>query len=74
METLKSAPRGYPKDHERIDLLRLKGLVVMRSWTPAAWLGTVRAKQRVVEVFRAASPVLRWLDANVGPGGTAGRP
>jgi len=74
METLKSAPRGYPKDHERIELLRMKGLVVMRSWPPAAWLGTVRAKQRVVEVFRAAAPVLAWLDAHVGPGGTAGRP
>ncbi len=74
METLKSAPRGYPKDHERIDLLRLKGLVVMRSWTPAAWLGTARAKQRVVEVFSAAAPVLQWLDANVGPGRTADRP
>ena len=74
METLKSAPRGYPKDHERIELLRMKGLVVMRSWPPAAWLGTPRAKQRVVDVFRAAAPVLTWLDAHVGPGGTAGRP
>ncbi len=74
METLKSAPRGYPKDHERIYLLRMKGLVVMRSWPPAAWLGTARAKQRVVDVFRAAAPVLAWLDTHVGPGGTAGRP
>jgi uncharacterized protein (TIGR02453 family) len=27
METLKSAPKGYPKEHPRIELLRLKGLV-----------------------------------------------
>ncbi len=68
METLKSAPRGYPKDHERIELLRMKGLVVMRSWPPATWLGTARTKQRVIGVFTAAAPVLRWLDVNVDRG------
>jgi len=67
METLKSAPRGYPKDHERVDLLRRKGLVTMRHWPPAAWLATTGAKKRVVEVFRAARPLLDWLDAHVGP-------
>lgn len=72
MESLKSAPRGYAKDHERIELLRLKGLVAMRSWAPAAWLGTARAKQRVVDVFRSAAPLLAWLDAHVGPSGPAG--
>ena len=35
METLKSAPKGYPKEHPRIELLRLKGLVTSRSWAPA---------------------------------------
>ena len=68
METLKSTPRGYPKDHERIELLRHKGLVVMKAWPVASWLGTAGAKKRVVEVLRSASPLLRWLDANVGPG------
>jgi uncharacterized protein (TIGR02453 family) len=67
METLKTAPRGYPKDHERLDLLRHKGLVTMRHWTPAAWLTTAGAKKRVVEVFRAARPLLAWLQTNVGP-------
>lgn len=66
-ETLKTAPRGYLKDHPRIDLLRQKGLIVWRSWEPAAWLGTRKAKDRVVGVLRAARPMLAWLDAQVGP-------
>lgn len=67
METLKTAPRGYPRDHARIELLRHKGVVAMKAWPPAAWLGTAAAKKRVVEVFRAAAPLLSWLDGHVGP-------
>ncbi len=67
MEELKTAPRGYPKDHPRIDLLRMKGLVAARSWEPGAWLSTAGAKKRVVDALRATKPLLRWLDANVGP-------
>ncbi len=66
MESLKTAPKGYPKEHSRIELLRLKGLVVSRHWPPAAWLGTAAAKQRVLEVFRAARPMLSWLESTVG--------
>jgi uncharacterized protein (TIGR02453 family) len=66
MEALKTAPKGYPKEHPRIELLRMKGLVTSRHWPPAAWLHTARAKKRVVEVLGAAKPMLRWLEANVG--------
>lgn len=58
-ETLKTAPRGYPKDHPRIELLRHKGLIMWREWPAAAWLGTRRAKDRVVEFFRLSSPLKR---------------
>jgi uncharacterized protein (TIGR02453 family) len=67
MEELKTAPKGYPKDHPRIELLRKKGLVASRGWEPAAWLATAGAKKRVTDVLRATKPLLRWLDANVGP-------
>jgi uncharacterized protein (TIGR02453 family) len=67
MEELRSAPKGYPKDHPRIELLRMKGLVASRSWEPAAWLRTAGAKKRVVDTLRAAKPLLAWLEANVGP-------
>ena len=66
-DPLKTAPKGYDKDHPRIDLLRNKGLVVMKQWPAAAWLGTAAAKAKVVEVLRGARPVIDWLDENVGP-------
>jgi uncharacterized protein (TIGR02453 family) len=66
MEALKTAPKGYPKDHPRMELLRMKGLVTSRHWPPAAWLHTAGAQKRVIEVFRAAKPMLKWLEANVG--------
>ena len=64
--TLKTAPRGYPKDHPRIELLRYKGLVTWRDWGAGAWLGTAKAKDRVVGFLRDSTPIQRWLDANVG--------
>ena len=64
--TLKTAPRGYPKDHPRIELLRYKGLATWRDWGAGAWLGTAKAKDKVVGLLRDASPIQRWLEANVG--------
>ncbi len=60
-EVLKTAPRGYPKDHPRIDLLRQKGIVMSRAWPVGAWLGTRKAKDRVVTCLRAARPLDAWL-------------
>lgn len=65
-ETLKTAPRGYPKDHARIDLLRQKGLIAWREWPVGAWMGTKQAKERIVEFFHAAAPVNDWLAKHVG--------
>lgn len=69
--TLKTAPRGYPKDHPRADLLRHKGLTTWQEWKPAAWLGTAGAKKRIIEFLRASRPLRHWLDTNVGPSSTA---
>ena len=66
-QSLKSAPKGYPKDHPRIDLLRHKGLIAWRHWAPAAWLHTAAVKRRVVEFLRLAAPLQAWLDEQVGP-------
>jgi uncharacterized protein (TIGR02453 family) len=65
--SLKSAPRGYPKDHPRVDLLRHKGLTTWQEWPPAAWLGTAAAKKRIVDFLRQSRPLRQWLDAHVGP-------
>jgi uncharacterized protein (TIGR02453 family) len=65
--SLKTAPRGYARDHPRIDLLRLKGLVGTRRWKPAKWMQTKAVVQRVRETWDAAAPMNDWLDAHVGP-------
>lgn len=72
-ESLKTAPRGYPRDHPRADLLRNKGLISWKEWPVAAWLGTAAAKTRVVEFLRASRPLAAWLDDNVGPARVASR-
>ena len=65
-EVLKTAPRGVPKDHPRIDLLRHKGIAMMKTWPAGAWLGTAKAKERVVTTLRAAAPLGDWLARYVG--------
>jgi uncharacterized protein (TIGR02453 family) len=72
-ESLKTAPRGYAKDHPRIELLRLKGLVTWREWPVAAWLSTAKAKTKVADHLRASQPIARWLDEQVGPSTLPGR-
>ena len=64
---LKTAPRGYPRDHPRIDLLRNKSLAAIRTFEPAAWLGTKAAATRIIGAWRAAAPMNAWLIEHVGP-------
>lgn len=66
-EALKTAPRGYPKDHPRIELLRMKGCIAWRSWEIGAWLDTHAPIDRVTEFLETAQPLVDWLDAHVGP-------
>jgi uncharacterized protein (TIGR02453 family) len=66
-DALKKAPQGYPSDHPRVELLRYKGVIVMKAWPVAAWLGTPAARKRVVDVLRAAAPLVGWLARHVGP-------
>jgi uncharacterized protein (DUF2461 family) len=65
-DVLKTAPKGYPKDHPRIELLRYKGIITWKEWPAGAWLGTRKAKDRVVEFLRLSKPLNQWLRANVG--------
>ena len=66
-DSLKTAPRGYPKDHPRIDLLRMKGCIAWQSWEIGAWLGTPEPAERVRTFLETAAPLVRWLDDRVGP-------
>jgi uncharacterized protein (TIGR02453 family) len=65
-EVLKTAPRGYSKDHPRIELLKYKGIVMSKAWPVGAWLGTRRAKGRVVACLEASRPLNAWLERYVG--------
>lgn len=64
--TLTTAPRGYPRDHPRIDLLRMKGLVTWKQWPVEPWLATAESKHKVVTVLRDSVPLVQWLDIHVG--------
>ena len=66
-ERLKAGPRGFPKDHPRIDLLCGKGLIAWKQWPAGKWLATPAAKSRLLEFLASTEPLQNWLDANVGP-------
>ncbi len=65
-EALKTAPRGWPRDHPRVRFLRHKGLTIGRTFAPEPWLHTARARDRIVRVWRDGAPLNAWLDAHVG--------
>ncbi len=65
-EQLKTRPRGIDPDHPRLDLLRHKGLYAWREWPPDDALHGPDALHRVVTTWRAARPLVEWLDDHVG--------
>ncbi|MGH6655570.1 MAG: DUF2461 domain-containing protein [Actinocrinis sp.] len=65
-QPLRTAPRGFTKDHPRADLLRYKGLIAWQEWPVEPWMHTAAAKRRVVDHLRAARPLQAWLDDRVG--------
>ena len=67
-ELLRTAPRGYPRDHPRIDLLRRKAVIAGRREAPgAAGIGREAALAHVTGCWRAAEAIDAWLDEHVGP-------
>jgi uncharacterized protein (TIGR02453 family) len=71
---LKRAPRGYPPDHPRVDLLRLKELTVHRRHELAGWLHQPRCAEVVGAELAASRPLVAWLAKNVGPALARPRP
>ena len=70
-ERLATAPRGYPREHERIELLRRKSLTLGATLKFGRGIGRDRGLQFVAHTWEAAAPVTRWLDQHVGPSTTA---
>lgn len=60
-------PRGYDRDHPRIELLRHKSVTVAQSFDVGQdWISTPRALDQIVGVWRAATPINSWLAEHVG--------
>jgi len=67
-EALKTAPRGYPRDHPRIVLLRHKSLIGGSRLAPAEdGIGRDAALGHARATWSACEPLCAWLAANVGP-------
>jgi uncharacterized protein (DUF2461 family) len=64
--TLKSAPRGYSASHQRIDLLRHKGLTTWQHWSPSPSLSSPAPLGEVREFFRTCTEFCDWLTSHVG--------
>lgn len=64
---LKTSPRGFDKDHPRIEYLRWKGATVFCDFGSPGWLQTAKVKAKVEEAWNAIDPLNDWLDAHVGP-------
>jgi uncharacterized protein (TIGR02453 family) len=66
-ESLKTAPRGYPRDHPRVKLLRHKSLISGSRLAPRARrIGRDTALKHVRSTWQACAPMNAWLDAHVG--------
>jgi uncharacterized protein (TIGR02453 family) len=65
-ESLATAPRGYPKDHPRIELLRRKSLSLGATRRFGRGISRDEGLRFVSETWRAAAPVTGWLDRHVG--------
>jgi uncharacterized protein (TIGR02453 family) len=66
-EVLKTAPRGYPKDHARVGLLRHKALFGGRRLDPGSkGITARRALDHARATWEACGPMNAWLDEYVG--------
>jgi len=64
-EQLRSAPKGYSKDHPRIRLLQHKGLHAGKNYEVGTWLATRKALERVKTVLKDIKPLNKWFATNV---------
>jgi uncharacterized protein (TIGR02453 family) len=66
-DLLKTRPRGYPADHPRLQLLRIRRMVAWSQLGAPDWLGTPQALDAVVAAWRSLTPLNTWLGRQVGP-------
>jgi uncharacterized protein (TIGR02453 family) len=66
---LKTAPRGYERDHPRIDLLRQKAFYGHQQWPVEPWFATPAVRTKVVGAWRACRPLQDWIALHAGLSG-----
>jgi len=66
-ERIRTTPRGYDRDHPRIELLQHKTLTAARAEPPETWLHTAQCRDHVAQGWRALGPLSAWLGRHVGP-------
>ncbi len=66
--SLRTAPRGFPKDHPRIAMLRLQRYAALRRVDPGPDVhDPSRCREVVFGAWRQLEPLLGWLRSHVGP-------
>ncbi|WHU49120.1 DUF2461 domain-containing protein [Gordonia sp. L191] len=60
-DKLKTAPRGFDRDHPRIDLLRHKTITVMRDYGFDPVIHTVDLVDRIRVDWRTTTPLIEWI-------------
>lgn len=66
-EALKTAPRGFPRDHPRIQLLRHKSLIAGQRLKPGGkGIKRAAALDHTRGTWAACAPINAWLDDHVG--------
>lgn len=66
-DALKTTPRGFAADHPRIGLLRLKHMVMTKTYSPADWMFESAAAERIASEWRTVNLWNDWLAEAVGP-------
>lgn len=66
---LATAPRGWDRDHPRIDLLRLRDLALTTVVPPGSEVGSAGCLDLVAVTWRHVERWNRWLADHVGSGG-----
>ncbi|MHA7306701.1 DUF2461 domain-containing protein [Arthrobacter sp. TMN-49] len=60
-QTLKTAPRGFPRDHERADLLKHKTLSASMALGVPGWLEGEEAESKISDNWEQLRPLVDWV-------------
>lgn len=66
-EQLRTAPRGFDREHPRIRYLRYKEFLPLRLYGEPAWLDSPEVVARVRDTWRALAEFLDWCARHVPP-------